>query len=94
MFLYVKLKDNCLTELPPLGTRQCWCDIPCERYDYGAVISNSLLDTYKIKQDVLNEKKSQTLLDKHKNAMEISFQVSPLTCHRRAKLPITAPVFV
>ncbi len=67
--------SDIFSELPPLGTRQCGCDIPCERYDYGAVISNSLLDTYKIKQDVLNENKSQKLLDKHQHALEISSQV-------------------
>ncbi len=41
-------------------------------------MSNSLLDTYKIKQDVLNERKSKSLIEKHQNALEVSYQVRVL----------------
>ena len=60
------------------GTNACNCSIPCTRYLYDATLSNSLLDTYKIKQLVTHNKQSDTLLPKHTEALEISTQVRDL----------------
>ena len=57
------------------GTKACNCSVPCTRYLYDATLSNSLLDTYKIKQQVIHNRKSDTLLPKHREALEISAQV-------------------
>ena len=45
---------------------------------YDAVISNSLLDTYKLQLEIDRNKKADTLLPKHRDALEVSYQVG--TC--------------
>ena len=59
-----------------VGKDYCKCDVPCTKYQFDAILSSSLLDTYKIKADVTSQDKSTDLLPKYQEAIEISAQVS------------------
>ena len=64
-----------LTDLASLGAGVCNCDVPCTRHQYDASLSSSLLDTYKIQDDIQSHEKSRDLLPRYQGAIEISAQV-------------------
>ena len=66
------------SENQTLGSNVCKCGVPCQFNQYDAVISNSLLDTYKIKQEITQSKRAKRLLPKHRDALEVSYQVGTL----------------
>ena len=60
-----------------LGTGVCNCDVPCTRHHYDAILSSSLLDTFKIRDEIKSHKKSQDILPRYQEAVEVSAQVFP-----------------
>ena len=58
-----------------LGTGACKCDFPCTRYQYDTILSSSLLDSYKIRDEIKSHEKSRDLLPRYQEAVEISAQV-------------------
>ena len=58
-----------------LGTGACKCDFPCTRYHYDTILSSSLLDSYKIRDEIKSHEKSGDLLPRYQEAVEISAQV-------------------
>ncbi len=65
-----------LSENQSLGLSECNCSIPCHTNQFDAVISSSLLDVYKIKEEVTKQSKSQQLIYKYRETLEMSYQVS------------------
>ena len=63
------------SENQTLGSNVCKCGVPCQFNQYDAIISNSLLDTYKIKQEITHSERSKKLLPKHRDALEVSYHV-------------------
>ena len=58
-----------------LGADVCNCEVPCIRYQYDAILSSSLLDSYKIRDEIKVHEKSRELLPRYQEAVEISAQV-------------------
>ena len=56
--------------------KSCGCDVPCTRLIYDATISYSLLDTSRMRDDILGNEKARDLLPKHRDALDVSAQVS------------------
>ena len=69
------LQYHTFSEKQQHGTTACGCEVPCHIPSYDATISSSLLDTYKIKEDVISSSKAAEILPKHQEALEISAQV-------------------
>ena len=63
------------SENQTLGSNVCKCGVPCQLNQYDAVISNSLLDMYKIKQEITQSERAKRILPKHRDALEVSYQV-------------------
>ena len=51
------------------------CDVPCVRHQYDAILSSSLLDKYKIRDEIKSHEKARELLPRYQEAVEISAQV-------------------
>ena len=64
------------SDLVTLGTGVCKCDVPCTRHQYDAILSSSLLDSYKIRDEIKSHEKSRELLPRYQEAVEISAQVN------------------
>ena len=56
-------------------TKSCGCDVPCIRFIYETTISYSLLDTYRIRNDICNYEKSRDLLPNYRDALDVAAQV-------------------
>ena len=63
------------TEAETVGVDHCDCQVPCTKNQFDPTLSSSLLDAYKIKDDVISQLKSVELLPKYQEALEISAQV-------------------
>ena len=63
-------------DIVTLGTGACKCDVPCTQHLYDVILSYSLLDTYKIRDEIKSHEKSRDLLPRYKEAVEISAQVN------------------
>ena len=59
--------------------KSCGCDVPCTRFIYDATMSYSLLDTDRMRYDILSNEKARDLLPNHRNALDVSAQVSAFT---------------
>ena len=55
--------------------KSCGCDVPCTRFIYDATISYSLLDTYRIRDDICSYEKSRYLLPNYRDALDVAAQV-------------------
>ena len=64
------------SDIVTLGTGVCKCDVPCVRHQYDAILSSSLLDKYKIRDEIKSHEKSRELLPRYQEAVEISAQVN------------------
>ena len=58
-----------------MGVDHCDCQVPCTKHQFDPTLSSSLLDAYKIRDDVISQLKSVELLPKYQEALEISAQV-------------------
>ena len=65
-----------IIDIVTLGTGVCKCDVPCVRHRYDAVLSSSLVDSYKIRDQIKSHEKSRDLLSRYQEAVEISAQVN------------------
>ena len=65
-----------LLDIVTLGTGACKCDVPCIQHQYDAVLSSSLLDSYKIRDEIKSHEKSRELLPRYQEAVDISAQVN------------------
>ena len=63
------------TEAETVGVDHCDCEVPCTKHQFDPTLSSSLLDAYKIRDDVISQLKSEELLPKYQEALEISAQV-------------------
>ena len=63
------------SDIMTLGTGVCNCDVPCVRHQYDAILSSSLLDKYKIRDEIKSQEKSRGLLPRYQKAVAISAQV-------------------
>ena len=55
--------------------KSCSCDVPCTRFIYDGTISYSLLDTIRLRNNILSYEKSGDLLPKYRDALDVSAQV-------------------
>ena len=69
------------SDIVTLGTGICKCDVPCVRHQYDAILSSSLLDKYKIRDEIKSHEKSRNLQPQYQEAVEISAQVEMLGIH-------------
>ena len=54
---------------------ECNCSTPCERRDYTATVTNSMLDMNKIRQKMEKQGQTEQVLKNMQEAMDVSAQV-------------------